>query len=244
MDRFHISSDRWSESLSLHGEEAHHCRRVMRKRVGDVIEVFDGFGHWAHGAITAFGDEVALDIKERGKSPKSKIQVELAVGIPKGKTFDLIVQKAVELGVTRIQPLMTEQGMVKILEKDSPKKVAKWQRLALEACKQCGQNWQTKIEEPRNFLKWIGRRELADQELISALSPEARPLREVLSELAEDSGVASIRVLVGPEGDFSKEEYRVCFEQQMKPVGLGPLVLRAETAVIYVLSNIFCQINA
>lgn len=243
MDRFYISPDRWSESLSLRGEEAHHCRRVMRKRVGDAIEVFDGCGHWARGVITALGDEVTLDIEESGESSKAKIQVELAVGIPKGKTFDLIVQKAVELGVTCIQPLMTEQGMVKISEKEAPKKTAKWQRLALEACKQCGQNWLTKVEKPQSFSKWIHHREPADRELIAALTPESRALRDVLSELAGDSGVVVIRVLVGPEGDFSEAEYGVCFEQEMMPVGLGNLVLRAETAVIYVLSNIFCQLS-
>lgn len=243
MDRFFISPDRWGESLSLYGEESHHCRRVMRKRVGDVIEVFDGCGHWACGAITALGDEVVLDLQERGESAKADIQVELAVGIPKGKTFDLIVQKAVELGVNRIQPLMTEQGMVKISEKDAPKKAAKWQRLALEASKQCGQNWLTQVAQPRPFSQWIDRREPADQELIAALTPDSRPLGEVLSQLGKSSEISSIRVLVGPEGDFSEGEYQVCFDREMTSIGLGQLVLRTETAVIYVLSNVFCQLG-
>jgi len=238
MDRFYIPPAQWGDALALTDEEAHHCRRVMRKRVGEIIEVFDGCGNWARGEISSLGDSVSLDVKERGSTPQPELFIELAVGIPKGKTFDLIVQKSVELGVNRIQPLMTEQGMVKISEKDAPKKAAKWQRLALEACKQCGQNWLPVVEEAATFSKWFPNRDILDLELIAALTPDAVPLGPKLVGLAEESHFQSIRLLVGPEGDFSQNEYGNCSSCNMIPVKLGDLVLKVETAVMFSVSNI------
>ncbi|MEN8693705.1 MAG: RsmE family RNA methyltransferase [Akkermansiaceae bacterium] len=241
MDRFYIPPARWADSLALSGEEAHHCRRVMRKQVGDVIEIFNGEGSWARGAITHLGNEVAIEVTESGETPKPTLEVELAVGIPKGKTFDLVIQKSVELGVLRIQPLITEQGMVRFDGKDAVRKAEKWSRLALEACKQCGQNWLPEVLETQNFSAWLPNRVRADFEIISALTEESKPLRDVLPEIPA-SGFT--RVFVGPEGDFSPAEYELAAETSMHPASLGPLVLRVETAVIYLLSNIFCQIRS
>lgn len=243
MDRFYISPAQWSDSLALIGEEAHHCRRVMRKRVGEMIELFDGCGNWARGEIVALNDSVSLSIKERGTSPKPKLLIELAVGIPKGKIFDLIIQKSVELGVNRIQPLMTDQGVVKILEKDAAKKAAKWQRLAIEACKQCGQNWLPVIKEAATFSDWLPNRQCSDLELVAALTSNAVPLGPKLSEISKSPELCSIRIFVGPEGDFSKSEYANCFVHDVIPVKLGDLVLKVETAVIFLVSNICAQLR-
>ena len=240
MDRFFIPPSQWGESLALTDEEAHHCRRVMRKRLGDEIEVFNGEGSWARVKITALGSIVSLERIDCGETPRPALQVELAVGIPKGKTFDLVIQKSVELGVAHIQPLITEQGMVRIEGKEGAKKAEKWNRLVLEACKQCGQNWLPRVSEAQSFQKWMPEREQADFEIISALTEESKPLREILSEIPL-SGF--MRVLVGPEGDFSTAEYELAQEAAMYPASLGTLVLRVETAVIYLLSNIFCQIK-
>ena len=115
MDRFWISPDHWIEPFRLTGEEARHCGRVMRKREGDLIELFDGQGRWARGRIASIArDEIEINPIESGESPLLHPRIEIAVGIPKGKTFDLIIQKAVELGVDAIQPILSEQGMVKI----------------------------------------------------------------------------------------------------------------------------------
>lgn len=240
MDRFFIPPSQWGESLALTGEEAHHCRRVMRKRVGDEIEVFNGAGSWARGKITTLGSEVLLEIQEAGETPRAALQIELAVGIPKGKTFDLIIQKSVELGVSAIQPLMTEQGMVRIEGKERTKKTEKWNRLALEACKQCGQNWLPTVYEPVVFQNWFPERNDVESEVIAALREESKPLREVLPELKNAS---SLRLLVGPEGDFSESEYELVSGESIIPVSLGKLVLKVETASIYIISNVICNVN-
>ncbi|MGC6581597.1 MAG: RsmE family RNA methyltransferase [Akkermansiaceae bacterium] len=241
MDRFFIPPANWDPSgkgLVLLDEEAHHCQRVMRKQVGDEIGVFDGAGTWARGKITSLGAEIPLEIIELGTTPRPSLEVELAVGIPKGKTFDLIIQKSVELGISRIQPLMTEQGVVRIEKKEAAKKVEKWNRVALEACKQCGQNWLPEVKRAEDFQSWLPNREGVDRELIAALTRESVPLRETLKELKETE---NLRILVGPEGDFSKREYEATRQAKMSAIQLGQLVLRVETAVIYVLSNLFCH---
>ena len=154
MDRFFLAPEEWGEErLTLGGDEAHHAIRVMRKQVGDEIEVFDGQGRWARGGITALTkSELILEVSESGISERIQPEITLAVCIPKGKTMDLIVQKSVELGVTTIQPLISKNTVVKISsERDAQEKSRKWQRIALEACKQCGQNWlpATKIPPTR-----------------------------------------------------------------------------------------------
>ena len=118
------------------------------------------------------------------------------------------------------------------------KKATKWQRLALEACKQCGQNWLPKVEEASNLSSWLPSRDSIDLELIAALSPDAIALGPKLIELSNDHHLHSIRLYVGPEGDFSADEYAQCSRQGMIPIKLGDLVLKVETAVIFSLSNL------
>ncbi|MGJ8697187.1 MAG: RsmE family RNA methyltransferase [Verrucomicrobiaceae bacterium] len=239
MDRFWISPDAWDESFSLVGEEAHHCRRVMRKQVGEEIEVFDGAGRSVRATISSISaNEVGLEAVSEVTVDPPSIPIELAVGIPKGKTFDLIVQKAVELGVAKIHPLMSRQGNVKIEVKEAAKKAEKWNRLALEASKQCGQNRVPEVEPPRAFDDWLKSRNKGDLEIAGALVEGAEPLRALLDR---EGGVGSIVLLVGPEGDFSPEEYEAAFASGFYPVSLGRLILRVETAVFYLLSNVICR---
>jgi len=240
MDRFWISPADWKIPFSLTGDEAHHCRRVLRKREGEIIGIFDGAGRSATAEITSLsGSEVLLNVSQELHQEKG-LQVELAVGIPKGKTFDLIVQKAVELGVTRIQPLITDQGMVKFEGKEVKKKTEKWNRLALEASKQCGQNWLPEVLPPRHFSKWFPTRDFVPHEMVAALTDSSQPLRRALAELEIEG---PLRILIGPEGDFSEEEYDRMALEKVQAVSLGKFTLRVETAAFFLISNVFCQLE-
>ena len=142
MDRFFVAEGGWGHSkavLSL--EESHHCVRVMRKSAGDKIEVFDGAGRWARGVIAEGSDrEVTVLVEEEGNVQGKKPSLLMAIAVTKGKTMELVIQKAVELGVDRIQPLLTENVAVHWSEEVLKGKQEKWRRVAMEACKQCGQN--------------------------------------------------------------------------------------------------------
>ena len=156
----------------------------------------------------------------------------LAQAIPKGKTMDLIVQKAVELGAACIQPLVTRHTVVH----PSEGKGGKWQRVALEACKQCGQDHLPVVPAAMNFDPWLARADRAGLCLFGSLAPGARPLREVLRETPQ--APARITVLVGPEGDFAPEETAAALAAGFTPVTLGPIVLRVETAALFCLSAV------
>lgn len=236
MDRFFLPKAQFTSMPSLTDEEAHHCMRVMRKRVGDRILIFDGEGRWAEAIIRSGGrNEVSLDIVREKPIQKKPIAVELAVGVPKGKTMDLLIQKAVELGVTRIIPLLTDQGNVQISEKEGGKKREKWQRVALEACKQCGQNWLPVVELPTSLASYLSEDHSKKATLLAALLPESVPLRERFPKILPERGFA---FLVGPEGDFSPREYAAALEVGFSPITLGDLVLKVETAGMFLLSTV------
>ena len=238
MDRFYIPPDTWNdEELVLRGEEAHHCTRVMRKQVGDEIEVFNGEGHWSRGEIATLSkEEVHLTTRESGLSAPLIPRLTLGQAIPKGKNMELVVQKAVELGVAEIVPLVTSRTVVRIEAGEGERKRAKWQRIALEACKQCGQNHLPRIAPPETLGNWLADRAAGDLSLVASLAPDARLFREVLR--AASAVPAAVTVLVGPEGDFSPEEEQAAREAGFSPVGLGDIVLRVETAALHVVGCI------
>lgn len=241
MNRYFIPPDAWKdETLSLAGEEARHCSRVMRAHEGDVIEVFDGQGVSATCKIGSIDrDCVSCRILEQKSSPPVAHPVTLCQAIPKGGNMELIVQKAVELGVSKIQPLVTTHTVAR--PQAVEKKSNKWQRIALEACKQCGQNHLPEILTAQPFESWLHDLDFAGTRLIAALSEGAVHLREHFQTQAPQGG---IMLLVGPEGDFSGEEYDAAFQSGFQPISFGNIVMRVETASLYGLSIIQHELSA
>lgn len=224
--------------LVLEGEEAHHALRVMRLRVGDVCEVFDGAGRAARARIeAAAGSTLTLGQPELLPPLPAVAGITLALAIPKGGNMELIVQKAVELGVKRIIPLVSERTIVRLNARDAAAKTAKWQRTALEACKQCGVNNLPVVETPQPLSTFLQRGDVPALRLVCAILPEAEPLRGVL-ERARADGAEEALVLIGPEGDFSPGEYSAAQHAGYVPVSLGPIILRVETAVFMAVSAV------
>lgn len=223
--------------LTLEGEEAHHALRVMRLRAGEECEVFDGKGRAARGRILAAGGG-SLSLGElRPLPPLPPVaDMTLALAIPKGGNMELIVQKAVELGARRIIPLVTERTIVRLNSKEAAAKAAKWQRTALEACKQCGVNTLPVVEQPRAYADFLKQDDIPELRLVCAILPEAQPMRQVL-ESARAAGRREAVVLIGPEGDFSPAEYAAAMAAGYAPVSLGSIILRVETAVFMALSS-------
>jgi 16S rRNA (uracil1498-N3)-methyltransferase len=236
MPRFHLPPESWPTG-SLTGDEARHLTQVLRLRAGDAVTVFDGQGTSASATILSTSkDQVALTLGEATHSPPLLPAITLAQAIPKQKNMDLIVQKAVELGVSAIQPLVTRHTIVHPGEN----KADKWRRIALEACKQCGQNTLPTIHDPLPFDRWLhsGAGILAAAPsstfpLIASLAPGAQPLRDLLKS---HTSPASVTILIGPEGDFSPEETAAALAAGFLPASLGSIVLRVETASLFCLS--------
>lgn len=237
MPRFFLPPTAWAGDGLLPEEEARHCSQVLRASVGDTVTVFDGAGRCAEAEIAEIRrDHVRVRVGRTDHTEPLRPQVTLAQAIPKGKNIDWIIQKAVELGVARVQPLMTRHTVVQIDAREAEKKQDKWQRVALEACKQCGQNWLPVVDVPLTYDAWmsrLGECVQGEQRIIASLAAGARPFRDVLRS---GEALETVIVLVGPEGDFSAEETQAALDRQFAPITLGEIVLRVETASMFCLS--------
>lgn len=219
----------------LEGDEAHHCASVMRRGAGDELMVFDGQGRWAKGRITqSSARRVEVEVSSSGQNEPPPVRLSLLQSVPKGGNMELIIEKAVELGVLDIHPVLTAHTVVKLKDAEIEKKRLKWQRLALEACKQCGQNWLPQVHPPVAFERcW---RSLPPHELrlIAALQTDSASLKSVIAR--QPKKPATVLVAIGPEGDFSPAEYDLARSEGCQPITLGPIVLRVETAAMFCLS--------
>ena len=225
-------------ALDVEGEEARHALKVMRLRVGDECEVFNGCGQAAVGRIASTAGSSFLTLADlRPMPPMPPVAgITLALAVPKGGNMELIVQKAVEMGVQRIVPLITERTIVRLDARDAAAKTVKWSRTVLEACKQCGVNTMPVVEMPQSYAAFLQREDLPALKLQCAIVPHARPLRELL-EQARALGQGGCVLLIGPEGDFSPAEYVSGEAAGYQPVSLGPIILRVETAVFLAVAS-------
>ncbi|HLH55105.1 MAG TPA: RsmE family RNA methyltransferase, partial [Verrucomicrobiae bacterium] len=157
-----------------------------------------------------------------------------------GKLFDSIIQKATELGVWRIVPLLTERTVSKIESGEKEQKLEKWNQVAIESIKQCGSPWLPKIEMPCTIKEFLEIQSKIDLRMVGSLENERRHPRKCFEEFARKNGKLphSISVAIGPEGDFTPEELQVLKLAGAQPITLGNLVLRTETAAMYCLSII------
>lgn len=224
------------DSLTLDVRESHHLVRVLRARVDDCVVVLDGRGRRYTGSIVTAdvkGVGMKVDAVEQLEPPACRLT--LLQSIPKGKTMDLILRMATEIGATSVQPVFTDQGEVQIQGERLASKVEKWRTTMIESCKQCGLAYLPELAAPVALRDWLGVHTVAagDLRVVASLEAGSRPLLNVL----EGAGtVAEVAVAVGPEGDFSKGEYAALREAGFRPVRLGTNVLRSETAAAYMMS--------
>ena len=157
MHRFYIAPEDWNpDSLVLAGAEAHHARDVLRLQPAGRVVVFNGRGHEITAEIAKVSrDEILLRKMHEARVPPLPCRITLAQAIPKGKNMDLIVQKAVEIGAAEIAPLISERTIVHLEAKEAVQKQAKWHQVAIEAAKQCGQNWLPTVRPPDNAPRFL-----------------------------------------------------------------------------------------
>ena len=196
---------------------------------------------------TANKDQVQLKKSNPVQSIKSKIQIVLGQAIPKGKNMDLIIEKATELGISKIYPIISDRSIVRIGSNELPKKQEKWQRVAIEACKQSGQNWLPEIKTPKKTEELFQPNPPEyDLLLIASLQKGSKNLKEILSEyrIAHDQNEpSSVLMLIGPEGDFTPSEINLAMNFGCSPMTLGTIVLRSETAALYSLSILSYELS-
>ncbi|MGO8930255.1 MAG: RsmE family RNA methyltransferase [Limisphaerales bacterium] len=240
MHRFYLSPEQCQDTpLRLTSREAHHARHVVRVRRGERVTVVDGKGHEFLCEVREYDrDNVRLAEVERRFQPPPPSQVTLLQAVPKGRIMDAIIQKATELGVSRIVPLLSERVVGQLDNEEAIHKAEKWRLVATEAVKQCGSAWLPEVEPPMTVDQFFARKESFELPLIASLESGSRSAREYFRRFHAQRGrlPQSVCVWIGPEGDFTPVETETIKSRGALPITLGRLVLRTETAAIYCLS--------
>lgn len=231
--RLHIEGNYTTGAeLELASDKARYLTRVLRLRVGDPLLVFDGEGSEYQATLSSAGKTSAtLSIDEKiAAETETNLRVHLVQGISRGDRMDVVVQKATELGIKRISPVLTEYGVVKLYGQRAEKRRDHWQKIAASACEQSGRVRLPLIDMPLALKDWFGSKPASvDAQLI--LRPGAK------SSLPDiDEPPTKVCLLVGPEGGFSDGEYADAEVTGFRPIALGPRIMRTETAAVAALA--------
>ena len=218
----------FSGTFDLPPDAAHHASRVLRLRVGDAVEIFDGIGNECRGLIAGLsGKRVTVtEITATGNKRESPLHVVLAQALSGSEKMDWIIQKSTELGVTEIQPLATERSVAKLPAERAQKRLEHWQQIAISACEQCGRNVLPGIHAPLDIMEWLQQtKSIPDAKYILLPGGAAS-----LHDQAKPQGKAVL--LIGAEGGFSEPESTAALHCGYIPIRLGARMMRTETAAI------------
>jgi 16S rRNA (uracil1498-N3)-methyltransferase len=209
--------------VEIDEKESHHAAHVLRLAPGDEVSLFDGQGRAHRGRILQMtGARVRVEVGTALPSNESPLRLTLAVAIPKGDTMSLIVQKLTELGIASIRPLVAER--TEPTKAAAAKRLERWQRIVLEAAKQCGRSAVPDLSPPLSLEELL---EAHSGQTFWMAHPDATPLTP--ERLADERQPT---VIIGPEGGWSPRELEVAQAASVEQFAIGPRTLRVETAVI------------
>lgn len=215
---------------------ASHLAKVLRARGGDELILFSGDGREFNGAIEAvLGSRVSVAVGDsRHVNRESPLAVTLVQCVPRGDRMDFIVQKATELGVARIVPVLSQRSVVRLDKTQAESKTIHWRAVALSACEQCGRNRLPIIEAAQPLLNYLGESApSAGPRLVFEPESSAHaPTAAQTPHGAADNAIVDAQIAIGPEGGFAPEELEAFRVAGFTQVGLGPRILRTETAAI------------
>lgn len=208
--------------IELEAAPSQHLSRALRKSTGDQLVLFNGDGGEYDAIIHQVEKKsvVVELLEQRNTTVESPLQIHLGIGVSRGERMDWVVQKATELGVASLAPLLTERSEVKLGGERAAKKVRHWQHIAISACEQCGRNRVPVVQPLTDLSAWLNTVE-ADCKLV---------LHHRAQEIATTARPPSVALLIGPEGGLSDGEIRCAEEAGFQSLALGPRVLRTETA--------------
>jgi 16S rRNA (uracil1498-N3)-methyltransferase len=226
-------------AVELPRETAAHLIKVLRARSGDEIVLFNGDGREFTGAIEkAQGARVSASVgAARVIDRESPFVLTLVQCVPRGDRMDFIVQKATELGIARIVPVLSQRSVVRLDERQSASKQAHWRAVAVSACEQCGRNRLPTVDAPQPLLNYLGSLAPAAAAEVLRLVLEPERARRTQGpgrsfDSASPQPVSRAEIAIGPEGGFAAEELDAFDLSGFSRVTIGPRVLRTETAAI------------
>jgi 16S rRNA (uracil1498-N3)-methyltransferase len=216
-------------TLALAEAQSHYLSKVLRMQAGRELILFNGEGGEYSAEISAVHKKlISVTVKEfTTENRQSHLQLELAIGVSRGERMDWVLQKATELGVTKITPLISERTEVKFGGERADKKMEHWQQIIISACEQCQRNLLPELSAPKKYSEWITQ---CDAELKFVLHHRDS------KSLPQEKTPQSVALLIGPEGGLDDNEIAQAVAQKFSPLTLGPRVLRTETAPIAAIS--------
>lgn len=242
MPRFFVSSsdikraDDFSGTgieIVIRGEDALHISRVLRMKIGERLVVCDDNGREYETEVISLGENVVCGVlSEKQSENEPPYKAAVFQSLAKGERFDTVIQKSTEMGADEIYPVISSRCTVKLDKSDCGKKVARWQRIAYEASKQCGRAKIPTVHEPIVFRDAVETAKKADIPLFCYEGEGTIPLSRCLSDIEP----RSVSIMVGPEGGYSDEEAALAAECGMLMTGLGKRILRTESAAMFVLA--------
>lgn len=230
--RIYTDQELHADALVVLPEDAsRHVARALRMQPGDALVVFNGRGGEYNATINSVEKKtVHLAIQKHCNFEReSSLQVHLGIALSRGERFDWVVQKATELGVYAISPLLTEHTGVKLTGERAQKKARHWQQIAISACEQCGRNQLPLISSIENLDHWLSSTSAQHKFVL-------HPQEQTTPAIADTKEVQSVALLVGPEGGLSEAEIDASTAAGYMPLQLGPRVLRTETAPVAALT--------
>jgi 16S rRNA (uracil1498-N3)-methyltransferase len=228
LSRFFIDAPLSLGRHELPEAQAHYIGRVLRLAPGAAVQLFDGSGREYLGELAEVGKKsVSVELREVFDGlAESPLRIHLGQGLSRGERMDWAIQKATELGVAEITPLVSERCEVRLKDERADKRLAHWRQIAISACEQCGRSVLPVIHAPLNLDDW---QRQVQAELKLVLHPVAEPL-------ASHARPSSLAFLIGPEGGLSDAEVEQAKSHGFHAARLGPRVLRTETAPVVALS--------
>ena len=219
-------------NLELSGEYHHKIKSVLRMKPGEELEIVDGKGNIYQTKIELVEKEkTLLKILDHREIPKPSVPVTLIQAIAKGKRFDLVLQKATELGVSKIVPLITKRTISRPDGKES-KKTERWREIVRHAVEQCGQAWMPEVCEPVIFESLNALLPKSEMRVLFYEEEKTKRLRDIWPK----NSPKEVQILIGPEGGFETSEIELASSMNFQSVSLGALILRSDTAPLVALS--------
>lgn len=232
---------------TLPEDESHHAISVLRIKASETVVVLNGQGsEWRCEVAAVEKGAVRIRPKFKNDHPPFAYRMTLIQAVTKGKTMDLIVQKAAELGAHAVIPVLSDRSVPDWTAEAGAEKAAKWRQIAIEAIKQCGSPWLPEIANPTSVQALLQKQERYELQMVASLQPDARHPRTALETTRAEKGrnPKSLACWIGPEGDFTPAEINAVRSAGALPITLGPLVLRSETAAIYCMSVLNYELQA
>lgn len=217
------------EHIFITGDDVQHISKVLRIRIDEKVQISDGRGKEYICAITEISKKevICLITETFENATESPIEITLFQGIPKSQKMDLIVQKCVEIGVVKIQPVITDRVIVRLDDRDISSKTERYNRISEEAAKQSNRGIIPEVRNPISFNEAIEVLRQMDLAIIPYENEKQSGFKDILKT---KMAIKKVGIFIGPEGGFEGDEVQTCIKNNIIPVTLGPRILRTETA--------------